>query len=82
MPGQHDVILVKDGDERRASQGRALVPVSRQAEAFGVDLNASPIAGGRANQREGVIVIGSVVRDHKLENCTACERTLRVASAR
>ena len=66
MPGQHHVILVEDGDQRRASQGRAPVPVSRQAEPLGIDLDARPIAGGRANHRER-IVVGSVVRDDQLE---------------
>ena len=49
MPGQHHVILVEDGNQGRAGERRAAVPVSRQAQALGVDLDPGPVAGRRAD---------------------------------
>jgi hypothetical protein len=66
VTGLHDVILVEDGDDRRAAERDAAVPVSRQAQPLGVDLDAGPIAGRRANHVAGPVV-RLVVRDDQLE---------------
>ncbi len=56
VAGLHDVVLVEDGDDRRAGESDAPVPVPGEAQPLGIDLDARPIAGHRANHVERPVV--------------------------
>ncbi len=68
----------------RASDG-APIPVPRQPQALAVDLDPHPIARGRANHLERV-VIGAIIRHENLERDSAlrhdaAKRLAQVAAA-
>ena len=70
MARQHHIVLMEHGDQRGSSERDRAVPVTGQAQALGVDLDPSPVAGGRANDVDRVVVDRS--SDTISSNATPC----------